>query len=854
MRKSFTRLFGFFILIVMLSLQSFAISSGPVLGPTTDIVNLKKTGKVVLTSTTAVTPGTGVVRLLDAAGNPLKTFQATSSNVKISNVKNGDDLYEIQVDFTEFLKEETKFKLEVDNNFVKDATGGNAGFSAVNVFVGDFTAPLLKSTDPLSPKNGATVDVQLNQVLEITFNEDVKIADNAKVYIYTDNGTPFGNLFEIVTAPNLKVKAGDAKTIQIDASRTFVQSTKYYVTIPAGTIVDNQANEAAPFNAAAYDNQNPYAGFMSETSWAFTTRDNTEAKFVKKVADNVAKDKFDAIMQLDKAGKAYVMAVPADAAAPAIGDFTAANGMKSAEVAEANKDFSVNLTQYFSGAAHAIAEATSYDVYAYTENKQNPTNQGAVTKLFSVKTPDVTAPFVKLNTPAKFAADVKVSDIKYLKLDLSEKVELGAGNVEIWKWDNALNHTLEKTIAAADCKVSLKSGVTKNDTLYIPVASTLWKSNVKYFVKYSKGIVKDLSGNELAGISTTEDWKFTIIDFLAPTYTYTADQSGTTEANPAVLLVFTFNEPIYSDAAQTLMTGTKLGTFAQTISIKQGTTAVSPSKVVKNSDTKYTVTIPVVSAKSYSVAIDTKKIFDLVGNKGTAVDNYTLDVKDFVAPIVKINGTSKPTTTLLGKSDNIIISFDEPVLKGDGSAIDNAYVAAHVIFRKGTDATGAFVNAAYSVADDAKSFIINPDNDFSNPGDTYYVSLGATTVEDASGNQIAHQEKVLTVDDFVLPTASYKYAAGTAIVTGTPVNPVGLAPYVEFSEPVKALAGNPAIVDGGDASNYINFKENNQNVVYQAKWDLTNAAKPKINIIYTFKPSEEYTILLGTSVVDNNDN
>lgn len=855
MRKSFTRLFGIFILIVMMSLQSFAIS-GPILGPTADIVNIKKTSKVVLTSDKAVTPGTGVVRLLDASGNPLKTFQATSSNVKISNVKNGDGLYEIQVDFTDFLKEETKFKLEVDNNFVKDATGGNANFAALNVFVGDYTAPSLKSTDPLSPKNGATVDVQLDQVLEVTFNEDVKIADNAKVYIYTDNGTPFGNLFETVSAPNLKVKAGDAKTIQIDATKTFVQSTKYYVTIPAGAIVDDQVNAAAPFNT--YDNKNAYAGFMAETSWAFTTRDNTEAKFVKKVSDNIAKDNFDVIMQLDKAGKAYVMAVPADAAAPVLGDFIAANGMKSAEVTEANKNFSVNLTQYFNAGGLAIFEGGNFDVYAYTENKQNPTNKGAITKLFSQKTPDVTVPVIIASTPARtlpIATDVKVADVKYLKLKLSEQVVIGAGNVEVWKWDNALNHVLKQTIAAADCKVSLANGVTKKDSLYIPVASTVWESNVKYFVKFSKGIVKDPSGNELAGYATTEDWKFQMIDFIAPTYTYTAVQTGTTSANQFVNLVFDFSEVLYSDDAQTAMTAGVGGTFAATLTIKEGSSAITPSNIVLSDGDKFTVTIPVNSAKTYSVAIDTKKVFDLKGNKGTTVDSYTLNVKDYMAPVVSIKPTTKPDTDLLGKSDNIIISFDEPVLKGDGTAVDNAYVAAHVIFRKGTDATGAFVNATYTVADDAKSFIINPENDFANQGDKYYVGIGATTVEDASGNQIAATSKVLTVDDFVLPTASYKYAAGTAIVAGTPVNPVLLVPYVEFSESVKALTGNVAIAHGDDAKAYVNFKENGENVVYAATWDLTtDAAKPRINIGYNFQGLKEYTILLGTSVVDLNGN
>jgi hypothetical protein len=839
---------------MMVTLQGMAV---PTIA-TTNLLNIKKTDKFVLTSTTAVTPGTGVIRLLDASNAPIKTFQATSSNVVISSVKNLSNLYEITVDFSAYLAEETQYFLEVDANFVKDATGGNVALGAATVQVGDWTPPLLKASSPFSPKNGETANVQLNQTLEVTFNENVKLGAGAEVHIYTDNGTPYGNLFETVSGAGLVVKGGDPKTIQITATKTFEQLTKYYVTIPEGAVVD-------AVDVFGNDNMNKFEGWLNETKWAFTTRDNTVASFIKKVADNIAKDQFDVFMQLNKAGKAYVMVVPKSAAAPVAGDFITANGMMPKTVAAASTDFFVTITKYFDGATGInLVEGGEYDVYAYTENTQTPPNVSTIQKLVTVKTIDVTKPTATLN-PLDGAIDVKVDDLKYkgnyyLRMKLSEKVEVGSGEVTIYKWDNnSPNHTLVQTVPVADCKVSLIANKVENDSLYIPVPKAIWESGQTYYVNYDEGIVVDLSDNKLLPITTTEAWKFDIIDYQSPTYTFSSDQSLTTATNQFVDLIFDFNEVLYSDAVATPMTAGTIGTFASTITIKQGSTAVAPTAITLTAADKFTVTIPVLSEKTYTISLDTKLIFDSKGNKGTTVNSHSVTVKDYQPPVV----TFKPdlNTTLagyqIGKTDNFVIEFDEPVFRGDnGAAIDDAYVAAHVILRKGFNNSGAFVTATYSVAADAKSFTINPVNDFTAVNDPYYVELGAGTVKDADGNAIPFSSAQYYVDDFQKPTAQFKYGAGTSF-TSALVNPALVsagATYVEFTEGVKKLDGT-AIVNGADATAYINLKEDGENVVYTATWNLlTDPAKPRINITYTFGNNKDYTISIGKSLLDNNGN
>ena len=57
----------------------------------------------------------------------------------------------------------------------------------------------------------------------------------------------------------------------------------------------------------------------------------------------------------------------------------------------------------------------------------------------------------------------------------------------------------------------------------------------------------------MAGISTTEDWKFIVQDFLAPTYTVVPANGATGVSEVAPQITITFNEDLYSDATGTAM-------------------------------------------------------------------------------------------------------------------------------------------------------------------------------------------------------------------------------------------------------------------------------------------------------------
>jgi hypothetical protein len=512
MRKLFTQLFSILILSMVFVLQGIGNPAvgGILLTPGSDFSNHKKASALVLTAPEKVVAGTGVVRLKNSGGAILAAYQATSSNVVITAKTGGT--YEIAVNFSSFLQEEQSYTLEVDENFVKADDDGEPNIAGSwAVLEGDWTVPLLAATGALTPANGASAGIQLNSDLTIKFNEPVQVASGGQIFIYKDNGTPHGDLYDVVDASD--ITGAMTSTLVINPNVDFKELQKYYVTIPDGAIVDYNA---APLT----DNKNKFAGWLTNNTWAFTTRDATAPAVTDIMADEIAATSFSVFTKLNKKGKVYVLAV-ANGQTPVAADFTAGNGMKPVVVAAAETAYKVSLTQYLNvgtGVA-SMTEGGDYDVWVITENAETvaPTVSAPMKKL-DVKTIDVTKPLTVdyYPVPGAMAADVNTEDNIYVVVN--EDIKIGTGSVEIYEWSTSLNHVLALTVPATSCTV--KNTATLNgDTLFIPVAKTLWKSSTQYFVKYNEGIVTDLAGNKLAGKTTTEDWKFTVKDFLAPTYT-----------------------------------------------------------------------------------------------------------------------------------------------------------------------------------------------------------------------------------------------------------------------------------------------------------------------------------------------
>jgi len=333
MRKLFTRLISIFILIMVFVLQGFA--QFPALTPGSDFSNHKKANTLVLTTSEKVVAGTGVIRLKDAGGATLAAYQATNPNVVITAKTGGT--YEIAVNFSSFLQEELTYLLDVDANFVKADDNGQPNTAETWTIVeGDWTNPMLAASGALTPANGASTAIQLNSDLTIKFNEPVQVAAGGQFFIYKDNGTPHGDLYDIVEAA--AVTGSMTNTLMINPNKDFSELQKYYVTIPEGVVVDYNA---APFT----DNKNKFAGWLTTNTWAFTTRDITAPSVTNIMADNIAATSFDVFTKLNKKGKVYVLAVM-NGQTPVAADFTTSKGMKSVGGTAEETAFKVSITTF----------------------------------------------------------------------------------------------------------------------------------------------------------------------------------------------------------------------------------------------------------------------------------------------------------------------------------------------------------------------------------------------------------------------------------------------------------------------------------------------------------------------------
>lgn len=822
MRKTSTRIFSVFLLIAVFVLQGFSLPAGfPDLESGDTFLNHKKNNALVLISTEKVAAGVGAIRLKEGSAT-LGTYQATDPNVTITEKAGG--VCEIAINFSSILQEEKTYFLEADADFVKAADDGQPSLAnSWVVQVGDYTAPVMAAA-PFSPDNGET-SVELSQNIKITFNEAVKVAADGEVYIYEDNGTAFGDLFDIVKGSALAL---NDKELTINPTRDFTKGlTKYYVVIPNGAVVD-----AA--DVFGNDNKNKFAGWLNHTTWVFTTRDITAPAVKRIIQDNVTKDAFDVLVQLDKAGKVYVLAVAKDAAAPVLADFVSGKGMKSADVPAASTDVRLSLSQFYDGTtAAAMQEESPYDVYVYVENAETVTpNQSAVARKLTVTTADATNPVVvtPFYFPANGATDLVFNSTDSLKIYLSEPVRAGSGAVSIYTWDSSLNHTLLVSVPVSACKIVNHTG---EKYLAIPVNQSLWASSAIYFVNFDEGIVTDGYGNPLAGVTTSGEWKFAVKDFQAPAYTTNPADGAMGVSQSAPQITISFNETLYSDAAGTLMVTSNLA--SPLISLKKGSAAVAytvdsfDGKVMKLSIDAAAVT----SSAVFELSIDTRKFFDLKGNNGTTVDKIEFAIRDFDVPVITI----EPLTP--GKSDNIVVNFNEPVFNSDGSAITDLDVSNIVIFRRGTSASGAIVVASYSVSADAKSFIIDPPSDFSTPGEKYYVRIGSGAVKDASGNANVLTSQVVTISDFVDPTAAFS-GIGTS-----PVDPASVAAVITFSEPMMDLNGAAV---SGDATSLVTLKEDGENIPFTANW--TSASTISIVPASGYAFGKTYTISVGKSLQD----
>ncbi len=849
MRKSFTRLFGL-LLILMISFAGFAAVVQPTLVPVIGAANQKTDVEISATFSGNVTAvATKYVRFYDANGTignvaddtPLFVKPATDSRIVISGKK-------VTFNFNDLLVQGKTYYVAYDAGaFQVGGVDQNAIAQELwNFAIGDWTAPVLDATTPFTPKNGAT-NLVLGSTFSVKFNENVKLGtpvsgNGTGIYLMKDNGTAYGNVVEVFPVANI---AGiGTNTLVLTPSVALADNTKYYIIIENGAVVDNGSG-----------NNNMFAGFVDQgklfaaKTWAFSTKDATAPTVTVKAVSSTTTS-FVVDVTASKAGLVWVDYVANNAAAPAS---ITTSGKKLTFTAAGTQQVT------FTSVAGTPTEGALLEKDVWVSSQTNiavagvtetPVNAAAVDAA-AVKKADVA--LIDGVAPTKVGAfsptGSGVLKDQKLSINFSEGVKIGIGNIVIKK---ASDNSTWKTYAIADvAKTVAVAGVNSKVEITLPDA---FGSLTDYYVLIDSGAITDATGNVYAGIATNipQSWTFTTIDYEAPTYTVDPANKASVKASVKTAITLTFNESIRHSSGNALVNGQSVNNNGLQEAFELYEDGVKIAHTYNFNAANKTITIvPTASGalkaqKTYRLIFYAYWVEDLLGNEVKSPVDITFTTQDEVAPVISAFG---PAT--VGKSSNFTVTFSEAVRMADDSEITDTNVKNLITLKKWDAVTSSWsvlASADYTVSIDALKKVITIDPTFDLPSQASYELTVANTLEDLSGNALSvtalnPRVNVYTVGDYVAPVLTLTPANNASVIAAS------TNITVSASEPVvKKLGG------GNMDESIIILKEggvDGVNVVFTSADIITqNTTTLVLNATAKLKPAKTYYLSVDKAVAD----
>ncbi len=278
--------------------------------------------------------------------------------------------------------------------------------------------------------------------------------------------------------------------------------------------------------------------------------------------------------------------------------------------------------------------------------------------VFRVANPfiDTTSPKVVSFSPAGGLISVSVDTNLVIKF--SESIVSGTGNFVIFN----SNGTVAKTIAVNDTSQVSISGntVTLNPSTDLVTGSS-------YYVNMSPGVIKDLAGNNFAGITDATTDNFTtanaVNDTIAPTVlTYIpADEASGVAVSSNIVL--TFSEAIQRGTGNILLktsTGTTVATYdaatSSNLSISGSTLTINP-------------TADLTTGTSYKVEFAAGTLKDLSGNAYAGTTSYNFTTAS----------STNPTPTLSKDAQYLVLQPSSPAMIGAGAGDDTYLISGSMI-------------------------------------------------------------------------------------------------------------------------------------------------------------------------------
>ena len=457
------------------------VVSGPAvstLSPADNATGIELDSNLVITFSEAVDAETGgTVSIYKSDDTLIQTFTIPDGGLT------GTGTDTITINPTSDLDEQTSFYIQISATAFDDASSNSyAGISDETTWsftTADETNPTVSTLSPVDDATGIATTANLT----ITFNENVDAETGGTVSLYKSDDT----LIQTFTIPDGGLTGTGTDTITINPTATLSEQTSYYVQISATAFDDSSSNS--------------YAGITDETTWSFTTADETnpaisslspadDATGIATTANLVIT--FDESVDAETGGT--VTLYKSDDTL--IQTFIIPDGGLTGTETDT---ITINLTA-------ALSEETSYYVQisatAFDDASSNSYVGIAVETTWSFATADETNPNMTTLSPTDDATSIATNS--NIVITFSEAVDAETGNITLYKSDDT---QIEQFDVTTDITGSGTDMITINPTSDLD-------SLTSYYIQIDATAFDDTSSNNYAGIADETTWSFTTI---APT-------------------------------------------------------------------------------------------------------------------------------------------------------------------------------------------------------------------------------------------------------------------------------------------------------------------------------------------------
>jgi methionine-rich copper-binding protein CopC len=390
---------------------------------------------------------------------------------------------------------------------------------------------------------------------------------------------------------------------------------------------------------------------------------------------------------------------------------------------------------------------------------------------------DTTPPTASSFSPADNATGVGVA--ANLVINFSEAIKKGKGNLVLKKLSD--NSVVETIAVTADNVTVSGSQLTINPTADLG-------EGTDYYVEIANGAIKDIAGNNYAGITGDSTWNFktTGASVLNDNFANRIVLSGVPVSTSGSNIGATgeVDEPTQSETTEsvwwswtapssgTFVVDTKGSNFDTYLSIFNGSALNNLSLIASDDDggenTTSLISLNATAGTTYQIAVD-----GFSSNTGSIQLNIATG--DTTPPTAS-SFSPADNATGVGVAANLVINFSEAIKKGKGNLVlkklsDNSVVETIAV-------------TADNITISGSELTINPTADLEE-GTDYYVEIAHGAITDIAGNNYAGISGDSTWNFKTKGTAAINGTAGADNLTGT-----------ASSDIINGLAGNDTLKGG----------------------------------------------------------